>query len=147
MSGKTAPLPGSVIRYAYLWADESTAGREEGRKDRPALVLALSVRSDDGETEVLVVAVTHTAPRSLDNGVELPRTEKTELGLDDQPSWIVTTEANTFIWPGPDIRPIPGAPAGQLIYGRVSDKLLSRVARSYLANRQRGTRRLVERTS
>ena len=94
-----------------------------------------------------MVVVSHTAPRTLDDGVELPQAEKIKLGLDDQPSWIVTTEANTFNWPGPDIRPIPGAPAGQLIYGRISDKLLSRVARSYFASRQRGTRRLDERTS
>ncbi len=38
-----APEPGSVIRYAYLWADEQRRGREEGRKDRPVLVLAVSV--------------------------------------------------------------------------------------------------------
>ena len=147
MSGNTAPSPGSVIRYAYLWADESASGREEGRKDRPALVLALAVRSDEDETELLVVAVTHTAPRSAEDGIELPAAEKRQLGLDDLPSWIVTTEANAFIWPRPDIRPIPGARPGQMIYGRISDKLLTRVARSFLANRQRGIGRIVERTN
>jgi hypothetical protein len=69
MSGKTAPPPDSVIRYAYLWADECASGREEGRKDRPALVLALAVRSDEGETELLVVAVTHAAPRAPEDGI------------------------------------------------------------------------------
>ena len=33
---------------------------------------------------------------------------KAHLGLDDQPSWIILTETNDFLWPGPDIRPIPG---------------------------------------
>jgi len=33
MSGKTAPSAGSVIRYSYLWADESALGREEGQKE------------------------------------------------------------------------------------------------------------------
>ncbi len=112
-------------------------------------MLALAVRSDEGETELWVVAVTHTAPtpRAADDGIELPAAEKRQLGLDDLPSWIVTTEANAFIWPGPDIRPIPGAPPGQMIYGRISDKLLTRVARSFLANRQRGIGRIVERTN
>ena len=145
MSGNTAPSPGSVIRYAYLWADESASGREEGRKDRPALVLALAVRSDEDETELLVVAVTLMAPRAAEDGIVLP--EKRQLGLDDLQSWIVTTEANAFIWPGPDICPIPDAPAGQMIYGRISDKLLTRMARSCLTNRRRGIGRLVERTN
>ena len=147
MSGNTAPSPGSVIRYAYLWADESASGREEGRKDRPALVLTPAVRSDEDETELLVVAVTLTAPRAAEDGIELPAAEKRQLGLDDLQSSIVTTEANAFNWHGPDIRPIPDAPAGQMIYGRISAKLLTRVARSYLTNRRRGIGRLVERTN
>jgi hypothetical protein len=56
------PTPGQVIRYSYLWADELERGAEEGRKDRPSLVLALSVRNLNGVTQVLVLAVTH-APR------------------------------------------------------------------------------------
>jgi len=140
------PSPGSVIRYGYLWAGESASGREEG-KDRPALVLGLVVHSEAGETEILVVPVTHSAPQSPDDGVLFPLEEKRRLGLDDLPSWIITTEGNAFIWPGPDIRPIEGPLPGRLVYGRISDNLLRRVARSYLANRQRGIGRLVGRTS
>ncbi len=33
---------------------------------------------------------------------------KRHLGLDDAPSWIVISERNRFVWPGPDLRPIPG---------------------------------------
>lgn len=146
MSGKTAPSAGSVIRYSYLWAAESASGREEGQKDRPSLVLALAVRSEEGETEILAVAVTHTAPRSPEDGVELPEAEKRSLGLDELRSWIVTTEGNAFIWPGPDIRPIPGAATGQWVYGQISNSLLGRVARSYVANRKRGIGRIVKRT-
>jgi hypothetical protein len=110
------------------------------------LVLALAVRSEEGETEILAVAVTHIAPRSPEDGVELPEAEKRSLGLDDLRSWIVTTEGNAFIWPGPDIRPIPGAAAGQWVYGRISNSLLGRVARSYVAHRKRGIGRIVKRT-
>jgi hypothetical protein len=145
MSGGTAPPAGSVIRYAYLWADEHARGAEEGRKDRPALVLALAVHHQDGETEMLVLAVTHAAPRTPDDAVTFPTVEKQRLGLDASPSWIVTTEGNAFVWPGPDIRPLPGPPPGRLVYGRISDQLLQQVARSYLANREKGIARVVTR--
>jgi len=140
------PERGSVIRYSYLWADENARGREEGRKDRPALVLALSFKEADGTTEVLVVAVTHTPPVTANDAVAFPQDIKRDLGLDDEPSWIVTTEANAFIWPGPDIRPVPDRVPTTVIYGRVPNGLLRRVAQSYLANRDRQRSQLVPRT-
>jgi hypothetical protein len=76
----------------------------------------LPVRTYQDETEVLVVAVTHSPLRSADDAVPLPDEEKKRLELDDQSFGIVKTESNAFFWPGPDIRPIPGPPAGQLIY-------------------------------
>jgi hypothetical protein len=106
------PLRGAVIRYAYLWADENRRGQEEGRKDRPAVVLALSVRDAEGATNVLVLAVTHTPPSDFDDAVPFPPDAKRRIGLDDAPAWIVTTEANAFVWPGPDVR--PDAPNGDL---------------------------------
>lgn len=142
----TEPERGSVIRYAYLWADESARGQEEGRKDRPAMVLALSVKKADGTTEVLVLAVTLTPPADPADAVAFPQDIKRRLGLDDLPSWIVTTEANAFIWPGPDVRPVPGRTPRTVIYGRVPDSLLRQVARSYLVNRERQRSRLVPRT-
>ena len=33
------PKPAQVIRYAYLWADEHEAGREEGSKNRPVAIV------------------------------------------------------------------------------------------------------------
>ncbi len=140
------PERGSVIRYAYLWADESAQGREEGRKDRPALVLALSVKQADGKTEVLVLAVTHTPPADVTDAVTFPEDMKRALGLDDAPSWIVTTEANAFLWPGPDVRPVPGRTPKTVVYGKVPDRLLQQVARSYLANREKQRSRLMPRT-
>jgi hypothetical protein len=146
MSG-VPPQPGSVIHYAYLWADERAAGREEGLKDRPALVLALAVRAEGDETQVLVLAVTHSPPRDPADAVAFPAAEKRRLGLDDAPAWIVTTEGNAFIWPGPDIRPVPGRPAGTLTYGQVAPSVLRQAARSYLANREKQRSRAVSRTA
>jgi hypothetical protein len=144
----TTPERGSVIRYSYLWADENARGKEEGQKDRPALalVLALSIKETDGNTEVLVLAVTHTPPTNAADAVAFPQGIKRHLGLDDALSWIVTTEANAFIWPGPDIRPVPGRTPTTVIYGRVPNGLLRQVARSYLANRDKQRSRLVPRT-
>ena len=140
------PERGSVIRYGYLWADESAAGQEEGRKDRPVLVLALSVREQIGTAQLLVLAVTHTPRADPDGAIPLPQAVKRRIGLDDAPAWIVTTEANAFTWPGPDIRPIPGRRPRTVVYGRVPNHLLRQVARSFLANRERQRSRLVART-
>lgn len=142
----TPPERGSIIRYAYLWADEHRRGREEARKDRPALVLALAVRRDDGQTELLVLAITHSPPADPSEAVALPVAIKRRLRLDDDASWIVTTEANAFVWPGPDIRPIPGRNPLRVVYGKIPESLLQAVARSFLANRKRQRAEFVART-
>ena len=42
------PEPGLVISYAYLWHHEHQAGREEGQKDRPSvIVLAVEREAND----------------------------------------------------------------------------------------------------
>ena len=140
------PERGSVIRYSYLWADENAGGGEEGRKDRPVLVLALSVNGQDGTTRLLVLAITHSPRLNPHDAIPMSRDVQRRIGLDDAPAWIVTTEANAFAWPGPDIRPIPGRRPRTVIYGRIPDGLLRQVARSFLANRERQRTRLVPRT-
>jgi hypothetical protein len=40
--------------------------------------------------------------------IENPPATKRRLGLDDERSWIVLTESNRFVWPGPDVRPVDG---------------------------------------
>jgi hypothetical protein len=125
---------GSVIRYAYLWKRERERAQDEGIKDRPTIVMALSVQVEDEATRVYVLAVTHTPPRSDADAIQMPPAAKRHLGLDDDPAWIITTEANTFLWPGPDIRPIPGRASGTVVYGRIPDNLLRRVIASYVEN-------------
>ena len=49
----------------------------------------------------------HTPPEIPEKAMEIPRATRVRLGLDDERSWIVTTEVNRFVWPGPDIRPVP----------------------------------------
>lgn len=141
------PARGTVIRYAYLWAGEYEGGRDEAGKDRPALVLALSVRSEDGKTEVLALAITHHPPKRTTDAVVLPAAVKRRLGLDDNASWIVTTEANAFAWPGPDVRPVPGRNPRTVVCGTIPQNLLQEAARSFLANRRKQRARMVPRTS
>jgi hypothetical protein len=141
------PERGSVIRYAYLWAKEHRRGREEGRKDRPVLVLALSIVTHDATVEVLVLPMTHTPPAASSDAVAIPPEVKRSLRLDDERAWIVTTEGNAFVWPGPDIRPVPGSRPPNVTYGKVPDGLLQKIARSFLANRERQQTHLVQRTT
>ena len=110
------PKPAQVIRYAYLWADEHATGRDEGTKDRPAAVVLVLERAD-GHARVAVVPITHSAPASATDAVEIPMAIKKHLGLDDERSWIVVTELNLFSWPGPDLRPAGAASLDTVLYG------------------------------
>ena len=109
-----------------MWADEAERGQEEGLKDRPAVVvLAKTVRGD--RPELLVAPVTHSEPAD-GTVVEVPGRVKRHLGLDDERSWIVTTELNRFLWPGPDIRPAKGSQTP--LYGAIPAKLFDQVKRA-----------------
>lgn len=103
-----SPKPAQVIRYAYLWADEYEAGREEGLKDRPAAVV-MTMLLGDRDVRVVVLPITHTPPSTGTDAVEIPAAIKRSIGLDDDPSWIVVDELNVFVWPGPDLRPVSTA--------------------------------------
>ena len=65
------------------------------------VVLARLVSGD--RTELLVAPITHSLPPPGE-GVAIPERVKRQLGLDDDPSWVIVTELNRFTWPGPDIR-------------------------------------------
>lgn len=116
------PVPGLVISYAYLWRDEQDQGREEGLKDRPCVVV-LAISQKEGEPLVTVAPISHVPPRHSREAIELPLATKRRLGLDDERSWIVATEVNRFLWPGPDLRPVPGRP-GAFAYGSLPRQLM-----------------------
>jgi hypothetical protein len=97
------PEPGLVIRYSYLWHSEYRKGREEGVKDRPCAIVASMVSLEDGTTRVLVLPITHTPPENASLAVEIPTSVKTRLKLDTEQSWVVVSEWNEFVWPGPDL--------------------------------------------
>ena len=97
------PVPGLVLRDSYLWAEEHRRGQEEGVKDRPCAVILVTAK-EDGERVVTVLPISHTPPADPKLAVEIPAPVKRRLKLDDERSWVILTEANRFIWPGPDLR-------------------------------------------
>lgn len=136
------PEPGDVISYAYLWADEHERGQEEGLKNRPAVVVI--ARTTDGDrTQLLVAPVTHSEP-GIREGVEIPPPVKRHLGLDTDRSWIIATELNRFIWPGPDVRIVPGGESPY--YGEIPAKLFEELRTAILTNRDGNKVRIPTRT-
>ena len=125
------PEPGLVIRYSYLWLSDHRRGLEEGDKDRPCAIV-LVTRRDGGDANTLVVPVTHHHPEDIDAAVEIPAAVKRHLGLDAERSWIVVSEGNLFIWPGPDLRRV-GNRQGTFTYGFLPPRLFAEVKRRYLA--------------
>jgi hypothetical protein len=123
--------PGHIIQYAYLWGYEDREGQVEGRKDRPCAVMIVHANNH----VVGVSPITHTPPKD-GHGVQVPARTCARLGLDDQgPSWIITTEMNQFVWPGPDIRKTS---SGQHSYGLMPAGLFKKVKQQLLANHAQG---------
>lgn len=133
MTSWPEPELGLVIRYAYLWRREQEAGREEGAKDRPcAIVLALAGQ-EEGRPRVVVLAVTHTPPQPPTEGIELPAPVKRRLGLDGERSWVIVSEANVFLWPGPDLRFLTGGGPDSAAYGVLPPDVFRAVRDRFLA--------------
>jgi hypothetical protein len=127
------PVPGLVVRYSYLWYREHLVGREEGQKDRPCAIVA-AIRTDGEQNlHVLVLPVTHTPPESPELAVEIPMLVKQRLHLDAEHSWVVVSEWNEFIWPGPDLRRAPGGGEGTVAYGMLPPALFGSIRGRFLA--------------
>jgi hypothetical protein len=132
------PKPGLVIRYAYLWESEARQGREEGTKDRFCAIVLVVLREGDHPI-VRVLPVTHTPPVNSADALEIPFATKERLGLDSERSWVVLNEANDFIWPGPDLRPVPGRDPSTVAYGFLPPGFM-RVLRERLERRRKERR-------
>lgn len=91
------------------------------------------VQDEDGEDVVTVLPVTHTPPIDPADAIEIPAVTKRRLGLDDDRSWIVLTEANRFHWPGPDLRMARPGDTASLLYGSLPGAFFERVRLAFLA--------------
>ncbi len=138
------PQPGLVIRYSYLWEREARTGREEGVKDRPCAIVLVLLHNDDAPL-VRVLPITHAAPIHAADALEIPAVTKQRLGLDSERSWIVFTEANDFVWPGPDLRPAINGDLSSIVYGMLPPRFLAivkeKVLQAYRQRRMRGVKR------
>lgn len=126
------PAPGLVIRYGYFWRAEHLRGQEEGVKDRPCAVV-LTTMTEEGDLCVTVLPVTHSPPADPDLAVEIPAATKARLGLDTERSWVVLTEANRFVWPGPDLRPARPDDAGSVAYGLLPARFFNDLRQKFIA--------------
>lgn len=80
-----------------------------------------------------VVPITHTAPADPTTAIELPAVTKRRLGLDHERSWIELSEGNEFVWPGPDLRPVPRSDPTTIAYGVLPPRLFNIVRDRFLA--------------
>lgn len=124
------PEPGLVISYAYLWHHEHESGQEEGRRDRPTVIVLATERASDEATIVTVLPITHRAPDDRAAAVEIPPAVKRLLGLDPERSWIVVSEGNEFVWPGYDLRMVPGHRA-RYDYGFLPPRFFDSVLKAF----------------
>lgn len=73
---------------------------------------------------VTVLPVTHSPPKNADHALEIPLAVKRHLCLDDARSWVMLHEGNRFLWPGFDLRPIPGS-KNRYAYGFLPPRLFA----------------------
>jgi hypothetical protein len=139
------PVPGLVIRYSYLWAEEYGRGQEEGTKDRPCAVILVTTDTA-GERSATVLPITHAPPSNPSLAVEIPAATKRRLGLDDERSWVLLTEANRFSWPGPDLRPASAGDMASIAYGLLPFALFEQIRQRFIAVIRTRRARLIPRT-
>ncbi len=137
------PEVGLVISYAYLWHYEQLTGKDEGRKNRPAVVVLVTRQRSGEAIEVIVLPITHRPPGDQSWAVEIPPAVKRHLGLDEARSWIIVAEGNEFLWPGYDLRKVPGA--DRYDYGLLPPRFFNQVVMAFDELRRCGKTRLIPR--
>lgn len=104
--GFPPPEPGLVLNYAYLWHDEHAKGLEEGRKDRPSVIVLCVMQAEDQSVVVTVLPITHAPPEdassALAHMVSCRRDTSTNCVIH---SWLSAQLENPGQHPDPDHRP------------------------------------------
>ncbi len=120
-------------------------GQEEGVKDRPCAVV-LVTQQDDADEVVTVLPVTHTSPADPALASEIPAMTRRRLGLDAERSWVILSEANRFVWPGPDLRPLRNEAIEGVVYGTLPYALAEEIRLKFIENIKTRRLRIVQRT-
>lgn len=131
-----------VIPYLYLWHREDVQGETEGRKNRPAAIVAHTM-GKDGVLHVAVLPITTSAPENMAAAVEIPAAERKRIGLPER-SWIICSEYNQFEWPGVDLRPVPGT-SDVFEYGLLSREIWAEVKAKLKFLREGGKLKAIKR--
>jgi hypothetical protein len=121
-----ALLPGTVIRYPYLWLREARRGETEGRKNRPVcLAIALPLK---GKTYLYLLPISSQPPTVDQSAIEIPELELRRIGLAaSKRGWITVSEHNRDIaedsfYFEPNTKPL----------GRFSDAFLLKIQKAAL---------------
>ena len=101
-------------------------------KDRPCAVI-LVIANEDDERVVTVLPISHSPPADSKLVLEIPAPVKRRLKLDEQRSWVVLTEANRFVWPGPDLRPSKPGDSASVAYGPLPYTLFEEIRTKFIA--------------
>ncbi len=128
-----APLPGLVIRYRYLWADDAVGGVEEGDKVRPAAIVMAVDPPGTNAARVFVLPITHTVPLRDTQAMEIPASVCRSAGLDAARAWVILSEFNEFVWPGFDLALVPGRTPRTVAYGFLTAGFFVRLRERWLA--------------
>jgi len=107
------------------------------------VILVAVERQQDGDTVVVALPVTHRQPEDAAVAVEVPQAVKQQLGLDLERSWVVVNEGNQFVWPGYDLRKVPGR--DEFHYGFLPPRFFDRVLTAVRAYRKRRKMTMTER--
>jgi hypothetical protein len=126
-----APKPGFVIRYLYDWSIPGEPAPPMAEKERPAVII-LAVMRDAERVLVRVTPITHRKPDDMTRAIEIPPLTKTRLALDGERSWVILDHMNEFVWPGPDVRPVPGREPATIYYGPLPPALYDAMKRKLL---------------
>lgn len=120
------PLPkvGDILHYVYLFTHEQQAGRDEGVKTRPVMVLATKGQ------RVFTVAITTKGDRK-GSSLPIPDQVADAAGLARGTS-VVIDQYNHFNWIGYDIRPV--SPEPSYVAGRMPPGFTNTVISSLMAN-------------
>ena len=108
-------------------------GREEGDKDRPAAIVMAVTRSGGEEAHVYVLPITHSAPLAGTAALEIPQEVCRSACLDAARSWVVLSEFNELVWPGFDLRVIPGRKPRTMAYGFLPSGFFAKMRDCWLA--------------
>ena len=137
------PQRGQVVRYEYLWASEALQdGLSEGEYPRPCAVVVQIAPKDGGPLQAMLCGITHTEPRPPSEGILVPPDLKRSLGLDDQPSWVITSEVNTVNWSD---RRFVKTPSGQWEYGVFPRELMEEIRDRMMVRIRAGSMDVVNR--